>query len=446
MNEPRPESAPERADDPARRRAALVAADKRHVWHPYTPMQRYLDEVDPFVVERAAGARFYDVDGRSYLDGNSSWWVATLGHAHPRLVARLRAQAGVLPHVSLAGVTHEPAARLAEELVAVAPPGLERVFYSDNGSTAIEVAIKMALQYFRNTGAPERDRFVALEGAFHGETLGPTSLSGIEVFRHPFGSVVFDCLRVPSPAAGGMARAFTDLEAVLAGGKVAAVVLEPVVQGVAGMRFYDPTFLRRARAACDATGTLLVLDEVFTGYGRLGPMWAAELAGVAPDLLCLAKGFTGGMLPMAATLASRRVFDAFLGDPRRALYYGHSYAGNPLGAAVAREVLAVYRDEDVLGAAARTAAKIATAFEIIGRIDGAVDARARGCIGAVDLAPDAGYLGARGWKAFEEARRLGAYLRPLGDVVYVAPPLTIPEADLDELLGIVEASVRHALR
>ncbi len=427
------------------RRAALVAADKRHVWHPYTPMQRYIDEVDPLVVERAAGARLFDVDGRSYLDANSSWWVATLGHNHPRLVAALARQASRLCHTSMAGVTHEPGALLAEELCAIAPPGLERVFYSDDGSTAVEVALKLALQLWQNEGRPARRRFVALEGAFHGETIGAASLGGVEVFRRPFAGVLLDCIHVPPP--GDPAAAFAALERAVEGAaqEIAAVVLEPLVQGAAGMRVYGPEYLRRARALCDRHDVLLVIDEVFTGYGRTGAMWASESAGVRPDLLCTAKGFTAGVLPMSATLATRRVFDAFLGPPERAFYYGHSYCGNPLGAAVAREVLAVYREEGVLEGIAPRAARIADAFGALAPIPGVARPRALGMIGAVDLAPAASYLGEVGWRVYEQARRRGAYLRPLGDVVYVAPPLNIPLADLDELLAIVRESVAAAL-
>jgi adenosylmethionine-8-amino-7-oxononanoate aminotransferase len=430
-------------------RAEIVALDKRHVWHPYTPMDRYIDEVDPLVIDRAAGSRIFDVDGRGYLDANSSWWVASLGHAHPRLVAALATQAARLAHVSLAGITHEGAARLSEELVAVAPPGLTKVFYSDDGSTAVEVAIKLALQYWQNKGQPQRRRFVALDGAFHGETIGATSLGGVEVFRRPFAGVLLECVHVPPPGADAdesYARAFTALERVITEGhrEIAAVVLEPILQGAGGMRSYDPEYLRRARALCTEHDVLLVVDEVFTGYGRTGPMWASDLAGITPDLLCLAKGFSGGMFPMAATLATRTIFDAFLGDPTRAFYYGHSYCGNPLGAAVAREVLAIYRDESILAKAEIKARRIASAFHALAEIPGVTRPRSIGMTGAVDLAVG-NYLGRTGWRVYEEARKRGAYLRPLGDIVYVAPPLNIPDADLDELLAIVRESVIAAI-
>ena len=431
-------------------RERIVALDKRRVWHPYTAMDEYAASVDPLVVVRAEGARLYDADGRSYLDANASWWVAALGHGHPRLVAALERQARAFPHVSLAGVTHAPAAELAEALCARAPraagrPGLERVFYSDDGSTAVEVALKLALQYWAQNGRPERRAFVALEGGFHGETLGCTAIGGVEVFRRPFAGSLAQAFHVPSPGdpARSLDEAVGALEALLAreADRIAAVVVEPIVQGAAGMRIYDPAYLRAARELCDRHDVFLIADEVFAGYGRTGPMWACEHAGVVPDLLCTAKGFSGGMLPMAATLASERIFAGFLGAPERAFFYGHSFCGNPLGAAVALEVLRVYDDEKVLEQAAPKAARIARAFAALAELPGVARTRALGMIGALDLAGDAGYLARAGWRVYEEARRRGAYLRPLGNVVYVAPPLVIPDAELDELLAIVSESV-----
>jgi len=429
------------------KRDHIVGIDKQRVWHPYTPMGDYLERGNPLVIERAEGSRLYDADGKSYLDGNSSWWTAALGHGHPRLVAALERQARQLCHVSLAGITHAPAALLADELVRIAPPGLSRVFYSDDGSTSVEVALKLALQYWHQNGRPERTRFVALSDAFHGETLGVSAISGVEVFRRPFERVLMECLHVPVEP-DGFGRAFTELCRVVReqADTLAAVVVEPVVQGAAGMRMYDPELLRGLRDATREADVFLVADEVFSGYGRTGPMWALEASGVSPDVLCTAKAFSGGMLPMAATLVSERVFEGFLGEPSRAFFYGHTYAGNPLGAAVAREVLAVYRDERILERSAPKAKRIAECFSGLGELGGVSGARSRGMIGALDWAGGRGYLGGRGWQVYEEALRRGAYLRPLGDVVYVAPPLNIADADLDELLGILTESVRAVLQ
>lgn len=425
-------------------RNKLIALDKRFVWHPYTPMKRYVEETEPLVIERAEGAAIFDVDGRRYLDANSSWWVALLGHRHPRLVARLRAQSEKLCHVALAGITHEPAALLAEALVAAAPDGLEHVFYSDDGSTSVEVALKLAVQFWHNQGYVDRTRFVALDGAFHGDTLGATGLGGVEVFRRPFASVVLDCVHVPTPEAHSYQRAFDTLATLVKedASHIAAVVLEPLVQGAAGMRIYAPDYLREVRQLCDAHDVLLIVDEVFAGYGRTGTMWACDQAGVTPDILCTAKGFSGGLFPMAATLSTPRVFQAFLGEPERAFYYGHTYCGNPLGAAIAHEVLSIYRDENIVANVAPKAARIATAFENMAALPHVQRWRALGMVGALDLADDAsGYLARAGWRVYEEALRRGAYLRPLGNTVYVAPPLNIPDDELDELLAIVTESV-----
>jgi len=420
----------------------LLELDRRHVWHPYTQAQ---GAREPLLVERASGSRLFDSDGKSYIDANSSWYSALLGHDHPRLVGALREQLERLPHVALAGITHEPAVLLAEALVQRAPSGLSRVFYSDDGSTAIESALKLSLQYWHQNGRPGRRRFVALDSAFHGETLGATAVSGVSVFRRPFASVVLDCVHVP-PELDGPERAFSALAELLErdAERIAGVVLEPVVQAAGGMRIYDPALVSAARELTRRHDVFLIVDEVFTGFGRTGPYWALEHAGVEPDLLCLAKGLGGGLLPFAATLATERLFEGFLGDAQRTFFYGHTFCGNPLGARVALELLRVYDDERVLEHARPKAQRIARAFSRFGELPGVERPRALGMVGALDLTAE-GYLGTLGKLVYDEALRRGAYLRPLGDTIYVTPPLNIPDADLDELLEIVGASVQHAL-
>jgi adenosylmethionine---8-amino-7-oxononanoate aminotransferase len=453
---------------PPRALAEILEADRRHVWHPYTPMEEWRRRHDPLVVRRAQGAYLELFDGRRVLDANGSWWVSTLGHNHPRLVAALCTQAQALCHVSLAGITHEPAALLAQELAAVTPRGLDQVFYGDDGSTAVEAAVKMATQFHQQV-APvagrRKTRFLALDGAFHGETIGATSLGGVEVFRRPFASVVFDVIHVPAPTedADALERVTQILEQ--RGDEIAALVIEPIVQGAAGMRVSSASYLKALALACHRHEVMLIADEVFTGYGRLGPMWACDLAEVVPDLLCTAKGFTAGVLPMSATVTSQRVLDGFGGARSRAFLYGHSYCGNPLGAAVAREVLAIYRDERVLEGIPLRAARIRAAFErmaadpVSSRL--VREVRALGMMGAAELREspstrtpsevptiettgevDEGYTASVGWLVFDEAKARGASLRPLGNVVYVAPALNIALDDLDRLLAIVEDSVR----
>ncbi len=427
-------------------RDAIVRMDKAHVWHPYTAMDAYVANVDPIVVKSAKGAWLTDVDGTRYLDGNSSWWVTGLGHGHPRILRALREQSEVLAHCSLAGTTHEPAARLAAELVEIAPPGLTRVFYMDNGSGSIDVAVKMAVQMWSQLGAPKKTRFVALDGAYHGDSIGATSLGGVEVFRRPFGAISFDCVHAPFPAPDAYARAFEAIETLVRAEKdtIAGVVVESIVQGAAGMRAYDPEYLNALRRVCDANDVLLIVDEVFAGYGRTGPMWACEHAGVTPDIMCIGKAFAA-VLPMAAVLTTDRVFDAFRGAADRAFFYGHTFCGNPLGAAIAREVLAIYRDEKILEGVAKKALRIRAGFNSIGQIRGVARTRALGMIGAADLAGDSHYLSDAGWRVYAEARKRGAYLRPLGDTVYVCPPLNIDDDELEKLLAILEESVRVVL-
>ena len=443
-----------RIPDAKRARESIVRADRAHVWHPYTAADLWENE-DPIVVASAKGSWLVDVDGTRYLDGNASWWTKTLGHGHPRLHAALLAQCGQADHVAFAGITHEPAARLAEELVAIAPPGLQRVFFTDNGSGAIEVAVKIAVQSFLQRGLPKKRRFLSLDGAYHGDTIGAASLGGVEIFRRPFSGVLFECFHASPESAEGLPSVFAAMEAVLRANSetIAAVFVEPLLQGAEGMRVYPPDLLRHLRALCTELDVLLVCDEVFTGYGRTGPMWACEHAGIAPDLMRLGKAFSQ-LLPMGATLATESLYDTFRGPKQNALLYGHTFAGNPLGAAVAREVLAIYKDEDVLGQVAAKTPKIASAIADLSTIQGVKRPRALGMVGAVDLVGEASpfegeaadYLGAAGWRVYREARARGAYLRPLGSTVYVCPPLTIPDSELDSLLDIFSESVRAALR
>jgi adenosylmethionine-8-amino-7-oxononanoate aminotransferase len=416
----------------------LLDLDRRHVLRPYTAVD---DPRPPLVVTSAQGSHVVGADGRRYLDGNSSWWVAGLGHRHPRLVAAAKAQLDVLPHVALAGITHEPAARLAAELTAIAPAGLDRVFFSDDGSTAIEAALKLAIQYYARRGRPQKTGFVALGGAFHGETVGATSLGGVELFRRASAPLLF-----PVRHAQGVAAA-AELVAAHAEA-LAAVVVEPIVQGAAGMVFSTPAELAQLARVCRTHDVLLIADEVFTGFGRTGAMWAMDHASVAPDLMCLGKTFSGGMLPFAATLLPERVAEVFRGGREHGFLHGHSYCGNPLGAAIAREVLAIFRDEAIVAGVQRKAGRLAAAITRASQAKGASGARAIGLVGAVDLAPSgpgaSGYLDPIGWRVYDEGLARGALLRPLGNTVYLAPPLTISDADLDELCGIFEAAVLAA--
>jgi adenosylmethionine-8-amino-7-oxononanoate aminotransferase len=423
----------------------LIAFDRAHLWRPYTSSDDH--ETRPlFVVHRAAGPWLIGADGRRVLDASGSWWCNNLGHGHPRLRAALARQAEQLMHCTLAAVTHEPASRLAAELVGVAPDGLNRVFYSDDGSTSVEVALKIAFQYWQQNDRPARKRFLGLPGAYHGDTLGAMSVGAVDEFTGIFRPLLFDVQRPPDAVDHRWEPVFENLFALLRDGadQIAAVVVEPIVQGAAGMRMYPPELLGALREETQRADTFLIADEVFTGFGRTGPMWACDHAGVVPDLLCTAKGLSGGVLPFAATLATDRIYDGFRGDKSRALMHGHTFCGNPLGAAVAREVLAIYRDDDVLRAATRKATKLAEGIQGVTEIPGVAAPRALGMCAAFEVGPP-GYRGTIGWQISEAALELGAHLRPLGNTVYVVPPLNIGSDDLDRLLDIVRESTERVL-
>jgi adenosylmethionine-8-amino-7-oxononanoate aminotransferase len=424
----------------------LIALDRAHVWRPYTSSDDH--ETRPlFLVERAEGPWLVAPDGRRVLDASGSWWCNNLGHGHPRLRAAIAKQSERLMHCSFAGATHEPACRLAEELVHVAPRGLSRVFFSDDGSTSVEVALKIAFQYWQQNGRPRRTRFLALPGAYHGDTLGAMSVSAVDEFTRVFRPLLFEVQRPADPVDGRWEPVFDHLIEMIRRGSedVAAVIVEPVVQGAAGMRMYPAALLSALRQETRRADIFLIADEVFTGFGRTGPMWASDHAGVVPDLLCAAKGLSGGMLPFAATLASDRIHEGFRGDKSRALMHGHTFCANPLGAAVAREVLAIYREEAILEKARPKAQRLASRIAAMGEIRGVRGPRSLGMCGAFDVGAG-GYMGTVGWKIADVALELGAHLRPLGNTVYVVPPLNIDDADLDLLLDVVRESTERVLR
>lgn len=425
-------------------REGILARDKRYVLRPYTGTVEHETE-DSIVVVAAEGATLVDADGRRFLDASGAWWTNHLGYQHPRLVEALSRQARTLAHAPLAGATHESAAVLAEQLAAMT--GLARAFYSDDGSTSIEVAVKIVLQYFAQNGAPERRRFLALPAGYHGDTIGAMSLGALDAFTHVHAPLLFPVSRAPEPdAETGFARTFAWLEDELArdGANVAGVFVEPLVQGAAGMRMYPPALLTRLAEATRRAGALLVVDEVFTGFGRTGTMLACQQAGVVPDVMCLAKGLSGGMLPFAATMVSERVYDGFRGDKRRALMHGHTFCGNPLGAALAREVLAIYEEEDVLRRAAPKMQRLAARIAALGARPGVHNARALGMIGALELG-EPGYFEPLGQRACALARASGMLMRPLGNTVYIVPPLVIDDADLDTMLDVLAHAVTHVV-
>ena len=442
----------------------LLAIDRAHVWHPFTPHSVYADE-RPLMVVEAEGHELVDADGRRYLDGVASLWCNVFGHRHPHLDAAVRAQLDRVAHATFLGNATEPAVTLAKRLVDLTPAPLSRVFYSDSGATAVEVALKMAFQYWQQVpGGEARRRFLTLGNAYHGDTIGAVSVGGIDLFHARYGPLLFDALQAPSPSCyrhpphlsreAAEEAAVLELERLVAthAETLAAVVVEPGMQGAAGILTQPAGFLRRVRDACDAAGTLLILDEVAVGFGRSAEaLFACEAAGVDPDLLCLAKGLTGGYLPLAATLATERVYEAFLGPPEagRTFFHGHTYTGNPLGAAAAHATLDVFEREQVVEGLPARAAHLAAELERLQDLPAVGDIRRYGlCVGielVADRATKAPYPAAerRGMRVCNAARDVGVFLRPLGDVVVLMPALSMTPPELTRLVDAVEHGVRQ---
>lgn len=411
----------------------VAAADRAHVWHPYT---QHATAGDPIVVSRALGAYLFDINEHEIFDAISSWWVTLHGHGHPEIARAITEQAARLEHVIFAGFTHEPAARLATELVRIAPSGLSRVFFSDDGSTAVEVAVKMALQYWRNGGEARRT-IVALEHAYHGDTFGAMSASARGVFTAAFDAHLFDVARLGDPATADVS---TQLGTLLAAREreVAAVIVEPLLLGAGGMRVWPAEQLRAIRAITAAAGIPLIADEVLTGFGRTGPLFACEHAGISPDLLCVSKGLTGGFLPLGATLANERMFERFhSSDATKTLFHGHSYTANPLACAAALASIALLDD----ACAERRRSIEHSHREFAASLAGnprVQSPRVFGTMLAFGVAGDTGYLSdiAPRVRAFALAR--GVLLRPLGNTVYVLPPYCSTREDLWRAYSVID--------
>ncbi len=418
-----------------------IEADKTYCWHPFTRQAEWCAaDHEPLVIVRGEGAWLFDSEGRRYFDGNSSIWTNVHGHGHPRIVAAVRDQAAKLAHASFLGLTHPGAAELAGRLCAFFPAGtLERVFFSDNGSTAIECALKMAVQFRQQTGEPRRRGFIAFENAYHGDTLGAASLGGVGRFFDRFRGHGFPTFPVRSfDEVAGLPPA--DLESV------AGLVIEPLVQGVNEMRPWPPGLLARLRDWCDAHGIHLILDEVMTGFGRTGSMFACQQEDVTPDFLCLAKGLTGGTLPLAATLVTGKIYEAFLGGADRAFYYGHSYTANPLGCAAALATLDVFRDEDVLGHLPEKIGRLTVGLAALKRGAPLVhETRQCGFVAGIELRqPDGARFPTRfraGERFCQFARHRGLLTRPILDTVVLMPPLCTTLAELDEALAALAAAL-----
>jgi adenosylmethionine-8-amino-7-oxononanoate aminotransferase len=440
--------------------AEILRLDREHVWHPCT-QQKDHELLPPIPIDRGEGVHLIDFEGKRYIDGVSSWWVNLFGHNHPRLNRALTEQAGRIAHHIFAGFTHEPAVELSRRLCELAPGALNKVFFADNGSAAVEVALKMSFQYWQQMGIPQKTRFVSITEAYHGETLGALSVGGCELYREIYQPILLEGFQVQGPdcfrCAYGLERdscdapCFAHMQSLLEREheNIAAVIIEPLIQGAAGMRIYPPVYLKKLRALCDAFAVHYIADEIAVGFGRTGRMFANEHAEVAPDFMCLSKGITGGYLPLSVTLTTDEIYAAFYDDyaSMKAFLHSHSYTGNPLACAVAVEVLKIFEEEDILSSLAPKMSLLdgqAERFEALPHVG---EFRRFGMVAAVEMVGEKKgkvpypWQERRGLEVYRKALNMGALLRPLGNVVYFMPPLTIAEDELRQLLDIAFAAI-----
>ncbi len=435
--------------------------DLAHIWHPCTQMHDHEAGNIPLLpIRRARGVWLEDCDGRRYLDAISSWWVNLFGHGRAEIAAAIARQANELEHVIFAGFTHRPAIELAERLTALAPPGLERVFFADNGSAAVEVALKLSFHYWYNQGRPERTRFVALGGGYHGETLGALGVGDLGLYRAVYRPLLIEPLVVNPPDCRGLPpaeweaasrNAFAAMAETLRRHHetVAAVIVEPLVQCAGGMRMYHPVYLRLLRGECDRYGIHLIADEIATGFGRTGTLFACEQAAISPDLMCLSKGLTGGFLPLAAVLMKEELYQAFYGEYQqgRNFLHSHSYTGNPLACAAALATLDLFEKDDVLAANRRTAALMAENAMLLAGHPHIADVRQTGMIVAFDMIAERDtrtpYPAAerRGLGVYRYGLEHGVLLRPLGDTIYCMPPYVITPDEVERMIDVVRRGI-----
>jgi adenosylmethionine-8-amino-7-oxononanoate aminotransferase len=447
----------------ARDNATLAARDLAHVWHPCTQMKDH-EVLPPIPVRRGSGVWLEDYDGHRYLDAISSWWTNLFGHANPKISAAVVAQARQLEHVLLAGFTHEPAIVLAERLTRLGPPGLSRCFFADNGSAAVEVALKMSFHYWQNVGRPAKHRFLTLSNSYHGETLGALSVGNVKLYRETYQPLLLDVITVPSPDCYERApgetwaehsrRQFALMERALEAHapELAAVIVEPLVQCAGGMRMYDPVYLALLREACTRHRVHLIADEIAVGFGRTGTMVACEQAGISPDFMCLSKGLTGGYLPLSAVLTGEAVYEAFYAEyaALRAFLHSHSYSGNPLACAAANATLDVFASEPVLERNRALAAHMSAGAAPLADHPHVAEVRQCGMILAIEMVRDKAtrapypWQERRGLRVYRHGLERGVLLRPLGNVLYFMPPYVITTVEIDLMVKVATEAIERA--
>jgi adenosylmethionine-8-amino-7-oxononanoate aminotransferase len=414
----------------------LRQLDKQHVWHPFTPMKLWL-ESEPLVITHADGMYLFDSDGNRYLDGISSLWCNVHGHRVSKIDQAIRAQLEKVAHTTMLGLANEPATLLAARLMKIVPKGLTKIFYSDAGATATEIAFKMAAQYWFNIGRAEKCEFIGFGDAYHGDTVGAMSIGRMETFHRPYFPMLFN-------VHFAKANQIESLRNLLQqhGPHIAAICIEPIVQGAGGMLIQSPGFLREVRRLADEYDVLMIADEVATGFGRTGRMFACEHENVSPDILCVGKGITGGYLPLAATFATQKIFNAFLGDPfeGKTFYHGHTYTGNPLACAAALASLDLFEANDLVEDVQRKSVKLAEMLQPIAKLDSVAEVRQKGFMIGIELRGSDPKL-RMGAQICERIRKHGVILRPLGDVIVMMPPLAMEENDLRTIVDAVFAEV-----
>lgn len=433
----------------------ILELDRKHIWHPCT-QEKDLETLPPIPIERSEGVYLFDTDGNRYIDGVSSWWVNLLGHNNSRLNAAMQRQAEKVAHHIFAGFTHEPAVELASRLSKLVPGNPEKTFFTDNGSSAVEAALKMSFQYWQQSGYPEKTRFVSITEAYHGETIGALSVSGCSLYREIYRPILLegfqaagpDCFRCPYQLERDSCNAecFSEIEQIVSDNaeQICGVIIEPMVQGAAGMRIYSPVYLQKLRKLCDDHNIHYIADEIAVGFGRTGKMFANEHPGVAPDITCLSKGITGGYMPLAVVMTGQDIYQAFYDDyaTMKAFLHSHSYSGNPLACALANEVLDIFADDNILDNLKDKTELIAAWKERFEDHPHVGELRQCGMIAAVEMVREKEgsvpfpWQERRGVEVFKQALERGALLRPLGNVTYFMPPLTISCDELESLLEI----------
>ena len=444
--------------------AAYVARDLAHVWHPCTQMKDHEQQLPMIPIRRGEGVWLEDFEGARYLDAVSSWWVNLFGHANPRINAAVREQLDRLEQVILAGFTHEPVIRLSESLTAIAPQGLTRCFYADNGSSAVEVAVKMSFHYWRNVGRDAKTRFITLSNSYHGETLGALAVGNVELYKAIYKPLLMDVITVPSPDcferepgeswAEHSRRKFAHMQAALErhAHETAAVIVEPLVQCAGSMRMYDPVYLELLREACNRYEVHLIADEIAVGFGRTGTLFACEQAGIRPDFMCLSKGLTSGYLPLSAVLTTEPVYAAFYDEYTRlnAFLHSHSFTGNPLACAAALASLDIFRTDDVLNHNRTLSAHLGTRARELESHAHVAEVRQHGMIAAVELVRDKAsrqpypWQERRGLTIYRHALSRGVLLRPIGHVVYFMPPYVITPEQIDLVVDVAREGIELA--